>query len=65
MDRSSSGGWLSGVPLPDGFVIGFDDQVKELKKMVLKDSVIADCSVVVVSAGGGCGKTTLVTMLCR
>lgn len=65
LDQRSSGSWLSGVPLPDGFVIGFDDQVKKLKKMVLKDTAVDDCSVVVVSAGGGCGKTTLVTKLCH
>ncbi|GKA31772.1 probable disease resistance protein [Tanacetum coccineum] len=63
-DKGSSSGWLSKVPVLDGFVIGFEDRVKELKKMVLKDSVVDDCSVVVVSAGGGCGKTTLVTKLC-
>lgn len=65
LEQRSSGSWLSGVPLPDGFVIGFDDQVKELKKMVLNDTAVDDCSVVVVSAGGGCGKTTLVTKLCH
>ncbi|PWA91233.1 NB-ARC domains-containing protein [Artemisia annua] len=63
-DKRSSSGWQSRVPLLDGFVIGFGDRVKELKKMVLKDSVVDDCSVVVVSAGGGYGKTTLVTKLC-
>ncbi|GJY48456.1 probable disease resistance protein [Tanacetum coccineum] len=63
-DKGSLSGWQSKVPLLPGFVIGFGDRVKELKKMVLKDSAVDDCSVVVVSAGGGCGKTTLVTKLC-
>lgn len=54
----------STVPLVKGDVIGFDEQLRALKAMVLKDSTGDDCSVVVVSAGGGCGKTTLVTLLC-
>ncbi|KAJ9552591.1 hypothetical protein OSB04_016636 [Centaurea solstitialis] len=55
----------AGVPLLDGDVIGFDDRVRALKAMVLKDSKVDDCSVVVVSAAGGYGKTTLVTKLCH
>ncbi|KVH87519.1 probable disease resistance protein At5g66900 [Cynara cardunculus var. scolymus] len=61
----SSGNWSSGVPLPKGDVIGSEDRVRALKAMVLKDSKVDDCSVVVVSAGGGYGKTTLVTELCH
>ncbi|PWA80280.1 NB-ARC domains-containing protein [Artemisia annua] len=63
--RGSSSGWSSGAPLLNGVVIGFDDQVNKLKRLVLEDSISDDCSVVVVSAPGGCGKTTLVTMLCH
>ncbi|GJW58624.1 probable disease resistance protein [Tanacetum coccineum] len=55
----------SRVPLLHGNVTGFDDQVRALKAMVVKDPAGDDCSVVVVSAAGGCGKTTLVTMLCH
>ncbi|MFS7919669.1 putative powdery mildew resistance protein, RPW8 [Helianthus anomalus] len=55
----------SGVPLEKCVAIGFDDQLRKLKPMVLQDSSDGDCSVVVVSAAGGCGKTTLVTMLCH
>lgn len=64
MTRGSSG-WSCGVPLLNGDVIGFEDRVRDLKAMVLKDSEVDDCSVVVVSAAGGCGKTTLVTSLCH
>ncbi|XP_023731131.1 probable disease resistance protein At5g66900 isoform X2 [Lactuca sativa] len=53
------------IPSLKGSVIGFEDRVRKLKEMVLKDSVGDECSVVVVSAPGGCGKTTLVTMLCH
>ncbi|CAH1443676.1 unnamed protein product [Lactuca virosa] len=53
------------IPSLKGSVIGFEDRVRNLKEMVLKDSVGDECSVVVVSAPGGCGKTTLVTMLCH
>ncbi|KAK9054926.1 hypothetical protein SSX86_026005 [Deinandra increscens subsp. villosa] len=65
MENRSSGGWISSVPLLKGEVIGFGDRVRALKALVLKDSAVDDCSVVAVSAAGGCGKTTLVTMLCR
>ncbi|CAI9304453.1 unnamed protein product [Lactuca saligna] len=53
------------IPSLKGSVIGFEDRVRKLKEMVLKDSVGDECSFVVVSAPGGCGKTTLVTMLCH
>nr|GEU37654.1 probable disease resistance protein At5g66900 [Tanacetum cinerariifolium] len=64
MEGDKTRGRVSGVPLVKGVVIGFSEQLRALKAMVLKDSTGDDCSVVVVSAGGGCGKTTLVTMLC-
>lgn len=58
-------GLSSGVPLERCVAVGFDDRVSDLKAMLLKDSTDGDCSVVVVSAAGGCGKTTLVTKLCH
>ncbi|KAJ0442226.1 putative powdery mildew resistance protein, RPW8 [Helianthus annuus] len=64
MDRSS-GGWASSVPLLKGNVIGFDDRVRDLKVEVFKDWDVDDSVVVVVSAAGGCGKTTLVTKFCH
>lgn len=67
-NRMKKGDWSgrsSGVPLLEGGVITFSDRVRALKAKVLKDSAVDDCSVVVVSAGGGWGKTTLVTMLCH
>nr|GEW39567.1 probable disease resistance protein At5g66900 [Tanacetum cinerariifolium] len=65
VERGSSSSWSSGVPLLSGVVIGFDDQVNKLKRMVLENSTDDDCSIVAVSAPGGCGKTTLVKMLCH
>ncbi|KAI7731000.1 hypothetical protein M8C21_031241 [Ambrosia artemisiifolia] len=58
-----AGGFLSScsVPgLPD-FIVGLDGHLRELKRILLKD----DSQVVTVSAPGGCGKTTLVKMLCH
>ncbi|XWS29374.1 hypothetical protein CRYUN_Cryun24cG0024100 [Craigia yunnanensis] len=49
------------VPEPPGKVVGFDVPLKELKMKLFKDGV----SVIVVSAPGGSGKTTLVKELCR
>ena len=62
-------GWR--VPtLPRG-IVAFEKPLENLKARVLPDSMdcddddgFDDASVVVVSAPGGCGKTTLVTMLC-
>ncbi|KAI3750276.1 hypothetical protein L2E82_20910 [Cichorium intybus] len=65
MMQGDEGRWSSGAPLLKGVVIGFDDRVRDLKAMVLKDIAGDECSVVVVSAAGGCGKTTLATMLCN
>ncbi|KAF5814173.1 putative powdery mildew resistance protein, RPW8 [Helianthus annuus] len=64
-EKGSSSGWRTSVPLLKGDAIGFDSRVTELKGKVLKDSPKGDCSVVVVSAMGGSGKTTLVTLFCR
>ncbi|KAJ0935386.1 putative powdery mildew resistance protein, RPW8 [Helianthus annuus] len=64
-EKGSSSGWRTSVPLLKGDAIGFDSRVTELKGKVLKDSPNGDCSVVVVSAMGGSGKTTLVTLFCR
>ncbi|KAA8547229.1 hypothetical protein F0562_003907 [Nyssa sinensis] len=50
-----------GVPGVPDFIIGMDAPLKELKMQLLKDGV----SVVVLSAPGGCGKTTLAKMLCH
>ncbi|XP_074344580.1 putative disease resistance protein At5g66900 [Apium graveolens] len=52
--------WGSVPGVPDG-VIGFDQPLKDLKEMLLKDKEI----VKVISAPGGCGKTTLAKMLCH
>ncbi|GMI66000.1 N REQUIREMENT GENE 1.1 [Hibiscus trionum] len=49
------------VPQPRGEVVGFDEPLKELKMKLFKDGV----SVIVVSAPGGSGKTTLVKQLCQ
>ncbi|CAI9283004.1 unnamed protein product [Lactuca saligna] len=46
--------------LPD-VIIGLDFHLQELKRMLLKD----ETQIVTVSAPGGCGKTTLVKMLCH
>ncbi|KAI3707797.1 hypothetical protein L2E82_36634 [Cichorium intybus] len=65
MMKGDSDRWSPRVPLLKVSVIGFEDRVRDLKTMVLKDSAGDECSVVVVSAAGGCGKTTLVTKLCH
>ncbi|XP_039054417.1 probable disease resistance protein At5g66900 [Hibiscus syriacus] len=49
------------VPEPRGEVVGFDEPLKELKMKLFKDGV----SIIVVSAPGGSGKTTLVKQLCQ
>ncbi|KAF5766250.1 putative powdery mildew resistance protein, RPW8 [Helianthus annuus] len=58
-----AGGFSSSckVPgLPD-VIVGLDSHFKEVKRVLLKD----DNQVVIVSAPGGCGKTTLARMLCH
>ncbi|XVF17742.1 hypothetical protein REPUB_Repub10bG0149800 [Reevesia pubescens] len=49
------------VPEPSGKVVGFDVPLRELKSKLFKDGV----SVIVVSAPGGSGKTTLIKELCQ
>jgi hypothetical protein len=49
------------VPRPPEFVVGLDVHVKQLKMLLLKEEV----SLLVLTAPGGCGKTTLVKMLCK
>lgn len=61
-----NGGGLSGhggcsVPGLLDFVVGLDGPLRDLKAMLLKDAK----PMVVLSAPGGCGKTTLAKMLCR
>ncbi|KAL4558061.1 hypothetical protein LXL04_036257 [Taraxacum kok-saghyz] len=65
MMKGDAARWSSGTPLLKGVVIGFDDRLRDLKAMVLKEASGDECSVVVVSAAGGSGKTTLATMLCH
>ncbi|KAM7510333.1 hypothetical protein LguiB_009208 [Lonicera macranthoides] len=62
MDRMHliSGGNCNVSGLPD-FIVGLDEPLKALKGMVLQNGV----SVVVLSAPGGSGKTTLSKMLCK
>nr|XP_023894780.1 probable disease resistance protein At5g66900 [Quercus suber] len=47
------------VPKLGDYIVGFDLHLKELKRELLKEEV----SVLIVTALGGCGKTTLVQML--
>ncbi|XP_059623805.1 probable disease resistance protein At5g66900 isoform X2 [Cornus florida] len=50
-----------GVPGIRDHIFGFDVHLQELKRRLLRDGV----QVVVLSAPGGCGKTTLAKMLCH
>ncbi|KAJ0254111.1 Powdery mildew resistance protein [Hirschfeldia incana] len=52
---------LCSVPEIDKVLVGLDLPLLEVKKMLLDDQVAS----LVVSAPPGCGKTTLVTQLCR
>ncbi|KVI01724.1 Disease resistance protein [Cynara cardunculus var. scolymus] len=54
-------GWR--VPKLPKDIVGFDEPLARLKAKVIADN--DDDSVVVVSAAGGCGKTTLAKMLCN
>ncbi|KAJ9691632.1 hypothetical protein PVL29_013738 [Vitis rotundifolia] len=47
------------APKPPAFTVGLDVPQREVKELLLKKSVV------VVSAPGGCGKTTLVRKLCQ
>lgn len=49
------------VPEPPDFTVGLDVSWKELKMELLKKEVL----MLVLTAPGGCGKTTLVKMLCQ
>ncbi|XP_041006774.1 probable disease resistance protein At5g66900 [Juglans microcarpa x Juglans regia] len=49
------------VPEPPDFTVGLDVSLKELKMELLKKEVL----MLVLTAPGGCGKTTLVKMLCQ
>ncbi|KAG6729346.1 hypothetical protein I3842_01G023800 [Carya illinoinensis] len=49
------------VPKPPDFTVGLDVSLKELKMELLKEEVL----MLVLTAPGGCGKTTLVKMLCQ
>ncbi|XP_030967699.1 probable disease resistance protein At5g66900 isoform X1 [Quercus lobata] len=48
------------VPRPRDFIVGFDLHLKELKTTLFKKEV----SLLLLAAPAGCGKTTLVGMLC-
>ncbi|PWA46483.1 Disease resistance protein [Artemisia annua] len=52
---------LCSVPMLPELIIGLDSHREELKRMLLND----DAQVLVVSGSGGCGKTTLVKLLCH
>jgi len=56
-----NGGVSCSVPPPPDFIVGLDVHMKKLKMQLLKEEV----SVLVLTAPGGCGKTTLVKMLCQ
>ncbi|KAL8222842.1 hypothetical protein R6Q57_020241 [Mikania cordata] len=56
------GKWGWHVPILPVGIVAFDEPLKKLKAKVLEDG--NECAVVVVAAAGGCGKTTLVTVLC-
>ena len=49
------------APDPPPLTVGLDIPLQELKMRLFRD----DSSVIVVSAPGGCGKTTLAKMLCH
>ena len=49
------------VRQPPDFTVGFDMPMKELKTLLLKEEV----TLLLLTAPGGCGKTTLVQMLCQ
>lgn len=53
-------GWCA-IPEPPPLIVGLDVPLKELKMKLFKDEV----SILVLTAPGGCGKTTLATKLCQ
>ena len=61
LDMKKKHGVLScAVPRPPDFTVGLDMPLKELKTLLLKKEV----PLLLLTALGGCGKTTLVKMLC-
>ncbi|KAL7584409.1 hypothetical protein Lser_V15G46310 [Lactuca serriola] len=56
-------GWQ--VPRLQSGIVAFDEPLEKLKAEVVSDIGIDDRLVLVVEAPGGCGKTTLVKMLCH
>ena len=50
------------VPKPPDFTVGLDVPLKVLKTQLLKEEKQQQ---LLVTAAGGCGKTTLVEMLCQ
>ncbi|CAN6698415.1 unnamed protein product [Malus baccata var. baccata] len=54
--------FLSAVPEPPCITVGLDLPLKELKMKLLKDEKV---SMLVLTAAGGCGKTTLAKMFCQ
>nr|XP_011464497.1 PREDICTED: probable disease resistance protein At5g66900 isoform X3 [Fragaria vesca subsp. vesca] len=59
--NGAKGGAWGVVPELTQFTVGLDEPLKELKMKLLKDGV----SMLVVTAPGGCGKTTLATKFCQ
>lgn len=58
----NEGEGLCEVPELPSFTVGLDVPLKELKMKLLKDDQV---SMLVVTAPGGCGKTTLATKFCQ
>ncbi|RXH75265.1 hypothetical protein DVH24_029986 [Malus domestica] len=52
---------LGSVPEPPRVTVGLDEPLRDLKIMLLKD----DVSMLVLTAAGGCGKTTLAMKFCQ
>ncbi|KAL6224745.1 hypothetical protein ACLB2K_003600 [Fragaria x ananassa] len=61
IQNGAKGGAWCVVPELTQFTVGLDEPLKELKMKLLKDGV----SMLVVTAPGGCGKTTLATKFCQ
>ncbi|KAK9902927.1 hypothetical protein M0R45_001440 [Rubus argutus] len=59
-NEAKVGAWCA-VPELTQFTVGLDAPLKELKMQLLKDGV----SMLVLTAPGGCGKTTLATKFCQ
>ncbi|XP_075657480.1 putative disease resistance protein At5g66900 [Castanea sativa] len=59
--KAVGAGVLCSVPPPPKFIVGLDVPLKELKTMLLKEG--KEESLLLVTAPGGCGKTTLVIKL--